>query len=151
MNTTAGNGTGAMYCAYCGRPAASLVWIGGMGYHLECTHGPGGSVTYTPPPPMDDERVRQIVREELHREERGQMSMNLDRMALGLSGIPDKNRGDMDEVLRLRGAIQEAIDYANGRESEWGDRAEMSFGILYRALSNDKLTVSGERQEGQTT
>jgi hypothetical protein len=63
--------------------------------------------------------------------------LGADRMAFGLSIIPDKNRGDMDEVLRLRSAIQEAIDYANGRESEWGDRAETSFGILYRALSNN--------------
>lgn len=73
MNTAV---PGAMHCAHCGRPAATLVWIGGMGYHLECTHGPGGPATYgTPPPlpvrhytvPMDDERVRQIVRDELQR------------------------------------------------------------------------------------
>lgn len=73
MNTA---GTGAMHCAHCGRPAATLVWIGGMGYHLECTRGPGGPATYAPPPPlpvrhytvpMDDERVRQIVRDELLR------------------------------------------------------------------------------------
>ena len=62
--------------------------------------------------------------------------LGANRMSLGLSIIPDKNRGDMDEVVRLRNAIQEAIDYANGRESEWGDRAETAFGILYRALSN---------------
>jgi hypothetical protein len=48
--------------------------------------------------------------------------LGADRMALGLSIIPDKNRGDMDEVLRLRSAIQ---------------RAETSFGILYRTLSNN--------------
>jgi hypothetical protein len=61
-----------------------------------------------------------------------------DRMRLGLSIIPDKYRGDMDEVIRLRNAIQGAIDYANGHEDEWGYRAEMSFDILYRALSNKK-------------
>lgn len=39
------------------------------------------------------------------------------------------------EVKRLRGEIQRAIDYANGRESEWGERAEGVFAILYAALS----------------
>ena len=40
MNKISGT-TGAMHCSYCGRPAATLVWIGGMGYHAECTRGPG--------------------------------------------------------------------------------------------------------------
>jgi hypothetical protein len=60
-----------MYCTHCGRPAAALVWINGMGYHEECLRGPG----WTPqgyqssPQPMwfglTEARVRQIVREEL--------------------------------------------------------------------------------------
>jgi hypothetical protein len=32
--------TGAMHCAYCGRPAQSLVWVNGRGYHAECLRGP---------------------------------------------------------------------------------------------------------------
>jgi hypothetical protein len=38
--------------------------------------------------------------------------------------------------LRLREAIDSAISYANGRESEWGSRAEGSFQYLYNALSS---------------
>ena len=72
MNTA---GTGAMHCAHCGRPAAALVWLGGQGYHDECTRGPGWTPPTSAPPaslpaqhytvPMDDERVRQIVRQEI--------------------------------------------------------------------------------------
>lgn len=43
----------------------------------------------------------------------------------------------VDETSRLRSVIQEAIDCANNRESEWGERAEMAFEILYRALSRE--------------
>ena len=52
----------------------SLVWIGGMGYHLECTRPPGWEApTFKPLPvqhyteKMTDERVRLIVRDELQR------------------------------------------------------------------------------------
>jgi hypothetical protein len=74
MNTA---GTGAMHCAHCGRPAMTLVWVGGMGYHAECTRGPGWvQDTYQSPPQpwgfpppqwpaLTEQRVRQIVREEL--------------------------------------------------------------------------------------
>ena len=71
MSTAAG--TGAMRCAHSGRPAMTLVWIGGLGYHLECTRGPVGPATYAPLPvqhyteKMTDERVRLIVRDELQR------------------------------------------------------------------------------------
>ena len=74
MNTA---GTGAMICMHCGRPMLTSVMVGGLLYHEECTRGPGWQhPTYTPPPPlpprhytvpMDDERVRQIVRDELQR------------------------------------------------------------------------------------
>jgi hypothetical protein len=57
-----------------------------------------------------------------------------DRMTLNLPIIPDKDRGDMDEVRRLRTAIQGAIDHANGRESEWGERAQGAFEYLHNAL-----------------
>jgi hypothetical protein len=73
-----GSGTGAMMCASCGRPASTPVWIGGMGYHEECTHGPGYlRPTYAPyavpvqsgwtttPSMLTAEDVRKIVREEL--------------------------------------------------------------------------------------
>ena len=74
MNTA---GSGAMCCAHCGRPAATLVWLGGLGYHAECTRGPGWQeATYQAPPllpvqhyttPMSEERVRLIVRDEMQR------------------------------------------------------------------------------------
>lgn len=35
----------------------------------------------------------------------------------------------------LRAAIREAIEHANGREAEWGERAEECFAILEQALS----------------
>ena len=74
MSATAG--TGAMLCMSCGRPMLTSVQVGGQLYHEECTRGPGWQQpTYTPPPlpvrhytvPMDDERVRQIVLQELIR------------------------------------------------------------------------------------
>lgn len=39
------------------------------------------------------------------------------------------------DLAACRRAIQDAINYANGRESEWGDRAEGAFAFLYAALS----------------
>jgi hypothetical protein len=58
-------GTGAMLCAHCGRPAMTMVQIGGRGYHLECTRGPGFERTTLRPvsaqhytEKMTDERVR---------------------------------------------------------------------------------------------
>lgn len=65
--------TGAMHCTYCGRPAVSLVWINGFGYHQECLRGPGyqEQVYQSPSQPMwfglTEDRVRQIVREELEK------------------------------------------------------------------------------------
>jgi hypothetical protein len=66
-----------MLCAHCQRPAASGVWLGQFFYHEECTRGPGWQTQYwggypsgTPavvPPLLTEERVRQIVREELER------------------------------------------------------------------------------------
>ena len=43
----------------------------------------------------------------------------------------------VDEIvkaLKCRTAIIDAIGYANGRESEWGERAEECFAILERAV-----------------
>ena len=59
-----------MICAHCGRPAASLVWIGSHGYHEECTRGPGHQPpSYWHPyhPGLTEADVRRIVREELAR------------------------------------------------------------------------------------
>lgn len=42
-----------------------------------------------------------------------------------------------DEIVRAlkcRIAIQNCIDYANKRETEWGNRAESAFQFLYDAL-----------------
>lgn len=51
------------------------------------------------------------------------------------------------ESARLRNAIQTAIDYANGRESEWGERAEGAFAVLYSALANVKDELRAERRK----
>lgn len=65
-----------MCCMHCGRPMLTSVMVGGMLYHPECTHGPSYPTHYVTQPmltvqhytvPMDDERVRQIVRDELLR------------------------------------------------------------------------------------
>ena len=65
---TFSTGTGAMRCMYCGKPAFSMVWIGGQGYHEECTRAPVFQ-GQAPSMPMlfgiTEDRVRQIVREEL--------------------------------------------------------------------------------------
>ena len=73
-------GSGAMMCAHCGRPAAVVVWIGGMAYHEECTHGPSyvkpgpyveipalppGWAREVPAPQLTERDVLRIVRAEL--------------------------------------------------------------------------------------
>lgn len=46
-------GTGAVMCAYCGRPSgAVMLWIGGRPYHKRCTE---------PPEPQDIARLRARV------------------------------------------------------------------------------------------
>ena len=69
-----GTGLGGMICGHCGRPMAAGVSISGRMYHQECTHGPGWQAQpFQPLPPqhysvpLSDERVRQIVRDELVR------------------------------------------------------------------------------------
>ena len=67
--------TGAMLCAFCGRPAETIVWVNGRGYHQECLHGPKYSrpvfeeAWQSPSVPMllgiTEQRLREIVREEL--------------------------------------------------------------------------------------
>lgn len=53
-------------CGYCGRPVlAHSVFSGGAFFHLECTQSPN-QTTYQPIPPTED-RIRQIIREELAR------------------------------------------------------------------------------------
>ena len=42
------------------------------------------------------------------------------------------------ETQELAEAMQLAIDYAAGRETEWGDRAVQSFDILESALSRHR-------------
>jgi len=38
---------------------------------------------------------------------------------------------------KYKDAIQNCIGFANGRESEWGERAESAFDFLYAALEED--------------
>ena len=53
----------------------------------------------------------------------------------GCDGVnPEFARELERENQKLRDAINEAIDNANGRESEWGERAETSFQILRKAI-----------------
>lgn len=63
-------------CTHCGAPIGGpMVWLGNFVYHEECTRGPGlKQPTYAQLPPdptpriyggLTEERVRQIVREEL--------------------------------------------------------------------------------------
>ena len=54
-------------CGYCGRPviaAAPAVYNGGRAYHAECTRGPVYQQQFQAPP-LTEETVRQIVREDL--------------------------------------------------------------------------------------
>ena len=51
------------------------------------------------------------------------------------SDVERRQLGLAYDVQYLRGEIQRAIDYAGGRESEWGERAEAAFAILYAALA----------------
>jgi len=39
------------------------------------------------------------------------------------------------ELAEARKAIQDCVDHAHGRESEWGDRAKKAFGYLHAYLS----------------
>ena len=59
MSDTTGNTTA--FCDYCGKPLLSGVWIGSRMYHIECTRSPN----YYTPPPLSEEDIRRIVREEL--------------------------------------------------------------------------------------
>ena len=63
-------------CQHCGRPIGGVAtWLGGQPYHPECTHGLGYSTHYAPSPiatlgckpapPLTEDDVRRIVREEL--------------------------------------------------------------------------------------
>lgn len=42
------------------------------------------------------------------------------------------------EKEAMRAAIENCVAYANGRETEWGNRAEAAFAYLYRALEAAK-------------
>ena len=68
-----GAGTGAMLCAHCGRPMLTSVFVGGMSYHPECTQPPARIYEPAPQypwpagPAVTEDRLREIVREELER------------------------------------------------------------------------------------
>lgn len=42
----------------------------------------------------------------------------------------------LHEMRRYRTAIQNCVEWSNGREYEWGDRAENAFAFLHAALAN---------------
>ena len=55
------------HCGYCGRPViGAAIYAGGLAYNPECTRGPSAQQTYQLPP-LTEEMVRKIVREELAR------------------------------------------------------------------------------------
>lgn len=43
-----------------------------------------------------------------------------------------------ERIEQLDAAIREAVEYAGGREAEWGERAEECFAILERAVGRSK-------------
>ena len=45
---------------------------------------------------------------------------------------------DVAHAFRCKIAIRRAIDWANGREEEWGSRARNAFNFLYEALDGVK-------------
>jgi hypothetical protein len=49
----------------------------------------------------------------------------------------------LHEMRRYRTAIQNCVDWSNGREYEWGDRAENAFAFLHAALANTIVTECG--------
>jgi hypothetical protein len=59
---------------------------------------------------------------------------SVDECVEGMCELQTENAILRARVARLEEAIQNAIDYANGREAEWGSRAEDAFAFLYRAL-----------------
>jgi hypothetical protein len=55
-------------CGYCGRPIIGLItWGYGVPYHHDCARGPCDPPTFSPPP-LTEDAVRRIVREELDKE-----------------------------------------------------------------------------------
>lgn len=61
-----------VHCAHCNGPiGGNAVWLGSFPYHEECTRGPTYHANYyrdmgcMPYVPLTEDRVRQIVREEL--------------------------------------------------------------------------------------
>ena len=46
-----------------------------------------------------------------------------------------------DENQQLTAAIRKAISHANGRQCEWGERAEVAFDFLFRAV--DAISEQG--------
>ena len=52
---------------------------------------------------------------------------------------PEDEESPAVEIERLRTAISAAIDYAGGRWSEWGSRAEGVEDILLKALNNEEV------------
>ena len=51
-----------------------------------------------------------------------------------IEGAASENEALRQEVARLKEAINNCLDWANGRQSEWGDRAETAFEFLERAI-----------------
>jgi hypothetical protein len=47
----------------------------------------------------------------------------------------DELRRQHAEIERLETAIRNCLAMSNGRESEWGDRAEWAFGFLHAAIA----------------
>lgn len=60
-----------------------------------------------------------------------------------ISSITDDMQALEIETQELAEAMQLAIDYAAGRETEWGDRAVQSFDILESALAHHRAKQGG--------
>ena len=55
------------------------------------------------------------------------------RVAEYVAGQIAALRSERDAAV---GAINDCVNWSNGRESEWGDRAENAFDFLHRFLAN---------------
>jgi len=59
----------------------------------------------------------------------------LERAATELRRLHGENERLRTEKARWETAVRDCVSMSNGRETEWGDRAEWAFGFLYAAIA----------------
>lgn len=65
------------------------------------------------------------------------MAHKLRKLAAELNAMQEHVTAADAEVARLRAAIQNCVNWSNGREYEWGERAEKAFDFLHAALAGE--------------